>query len=669
VTTSTLVPRPEPRPDRARTVVVVGAGPRGASVLERLAANASAEDGGPVEVHLVDPYPPGAGRIWREDQSPLLWMNSHVRDVAMYPDAAWSAPGVLREGPTLWDWVRTAATGCVPLELAPEAAGADDAWFASRRLQSHYLRGVVRDVSRERPDRVRVHVHADVAVDVADAVPGRRDGRQVVRLASGATLEADVVVLAQGHLDVDPAPREAALARAAARHGLAYVPPGYAADLDLDALPAGEPVLVLGLGLGFVDDVVLLTQGRGGRYERGADGVLAYRPSGREPVLFAGSRRGVPYHAKIGYPWSGEPPRPPRWFTADVVAALTTPDGLLDLDRDLWPLAAKELTGAYYRRLLTAHPERAALSWEDFEARYDALPASALVAPGLPGLAALVAQAVPDPDDRLDLAVLDRPAAGLTFTDSDEAHRWVLAHAEGDLRRHADPAHSADLALFYAFLGVYGVLATVATLDPRTAPRVTAVSHARLDEWWHGFFSFYCSGPPQRRAEEVVALARAGVLRFTGPDLVVDVDEATGMFRGRSASVPLEVRTTALLDARLPAPSVERARDALVRALHARGDYAEHVVPDPGGRAPYASGKASVDGTSRLRHEDGTVHPRRLAVGPWVAGGGFTSAFARPGIDAGFFRQNDAVAREVLAVLARSNATDVARQAPEGAVA
>jgi hypothetical protein len=70
----------------ARSVVIVGAGPRGTGVLERLAASApryGVDAEHPLDVHLVDPYPPGAGRIWRTAQSELLWMNSMAADVTM----------------------------------------------------------------------------------------------------------------------------------------------------------------------------------------------------------------------------------------------------------------------------------------------------------------------------------------------------------------------------------------------------------------------------------------------------------------------------------------------------------------------------------------------------------------------------------------------------------
>ena len=65
----------------AAAIAIVGAGPRGAGLLERLAASAPELHPGPLTVHLVDPYPAGAGRIWRHDQSPLLAMNSMAADV------------------------------------------------------------------------------------------------------------------------------------------------------------------------------------------------------------------------------------------------------------------------------------------------------------------------------------------------------------------------------------------------------------------------------------------------------------------------------------------------------------------------------------------------------------------------------------------------------------
>ncbi len=109
------------------------------------------------------------------------------------------------------------------------------------------------------------------------------------------------------------------------------------------------------------------------------------------------------------------------------------------------------------------------------------------------------------------------------------------------------------------------------------------------------------------------------------------------MLDGALGELPDTVSATVLVDARLPQASVTASADPLLRHLTGRGELRE-----------LAGGKLVVDPEQRLVHADGTVHPRRFAVGPWVAGGGWAAAFARPGLDAGFFRLNDRVARAVL---------------------
>ncbi|MSW64106.1 MAG: hypothetical protein F2825_04350, partial [Actinobacteria bacterium] len=72
------------------TVALVGAGPTAVGVLERLASRAGGDD---LVVHLVDPFPPGGGRVWRTAQSDLLWANSLARDVTVLPDDSVTVPG------------------------------------------------------------------------------------------------------------------------------------------------------------------------------------------------------------------------------------------------------------------------------------------------------------------------------------------------------------------------------------------------------------------------------------------------------------------------------------------------------------------------------------------------------------------------------------------------
>jgi hypothetical protein len=98
-------------------------------------------------------------------------------------------------------------------------------------------------------------------------------------------------------------------------------------------------------------------------------------------------------------------------------------------------------------------------------------------------------------------------------------------------------------------------------------------------------------------------------------------------------------------------PDVCATPDPLVTGLLVRGEASERVLADPtaeGGRRP--TGRLEVDPSLRLVTATGRVHPRLFAVGFWTAGAQ-VAAFARPRTNAPFFRQNDALARELWSCL------------------
>ncbi|WP_424188227.1 FAD/NAD(P)-binding protein [Actinokineospora sp. G85] len=614
------------------SVAVVGAGPSGAGLVERLAANAPELVERPLTVHLVDPHPPGAGRVWRYEQSPLLWMNSMPEDVTLYHDESVAIDGPRRTGPTLAEWsalVRDTGGAGVPEDLRAEFAEATPTRFPTRRLQSayldHYFQGVLADL----PPGVEVVVHPDTAVDIT----GPHDGPQTVRLAESAIpLVVDAVVLAGGHMDVTPTAAQADLAVYAREHDLRYFAPAYTSDVDLSALRPGEDVIVRGFGLAFVDLFVLLTEGRGGRFtERG--GRLDYHPSGKEPRLHVGSRRGVPYHAKPECRPRAPLARLPRFFTDAAVAALPGP---LDFRRDLWPLLAKDVALAYYTELFTAHPDRVRMSLAEFE---DGLAAADWAGADL---RELVAAAVPAEEDRLDLDGMDRPLAGRTFGDAAAFTEFLHDHITADLARRADPRHSADVGAFVGLLVSFGQLARVVATG-RVAPDSQVDD---VDGWWFGFFSFYASGPPGPRLRQLLALSRAGIVTFAGPDMWVRAED--GVFRAGSPAVPGVVEATALVEARLPAPALPRATDPLLTALRTRGEISEEVLDNT-----RPTGRIAITRPGQLLSTTGAAHPRRYAHGPHTSIRA-AAAFNRPWTNAPGLRRLDVVARNVLKAIARA---------------
>ncbi|MBV9952199.1 MAG: adenylate cyclase, partial [Acidimicrobiia bacterium] len=260
---------------------------------------------------------------------------------------------------------------------------------------------------------------------------------------------------------------------------------------------------------------------------------------------------------------------------------------------------------------------------------------------------ALVGDTVPDPEDRFDLAALDRPLRLVPRMDRAAFQQVVRAHVEADLTRRRDPARSQDMAVFLALLTSVVTLPTLAALA-RLSPRSRLTD---MDDWWFGFFSFYASGPPPERLEQLLALSRAGVVEFLGADLVVTPDEQRGRFVATSSSVSGEVLADVLVEARLPRPALGRTADRLLGDLVVFGEATEHVLTDVDGHGHPTGRLAVTDDGLHLVHTDGTFHARRIAVGVHTSRPA-AGAFARPRTNAPSFRQNDAVARHVLDLLA-----------------
>jgi hypothetical protein len=619
-------------------IAIVGAGPRGAGILERLAASAPELHPGGLDVHLIDPYPAGAGRIWRHEQSPLLAMNSMAADVTMFTDDTVVCDGPIVTGPSFWDWAQELREHGDPDAFGPELAAqlraVTAATFPSRRLQSAYLGWVLGHVIAGLPAGMRVHVHRTRAIGLTE------DGDvQIVHLADGAPLCVDSVVLASGHLDATPTEDENALAARAAGFGLRYLPPEQTTDSDLSVVRAGETVIVRGMGLAFIDLVVLLFEGRGGRFEPDGDG-LRYVPSGAEPRLVVGSPRGAPYHSKTHYQLRAGRPPLPRFFGPDVVDPLLASAEPVELRAQAWPLMAKEIAWGWYHELFLGHPDRVRLPWAEFAQRYAELDWDG------PAMVALLAQAVPEPIDRIDFAALDRPLDGLHAHDLAGLQPLVRARIAEDLRQHVDPAHTPHLGAFVAMLSVYGETTRLAGSGV-----LSARSRAFDLSWWQSFFNSVASGPPGFRVRELLALSRAGFVDFLGAGMWIDADAAG--FRAGSATLAgaEPVTATVLVDARLPDPSAARTVDPLLAALVRDGAVSEDVLVDDDGTVLRNTGLIRVrpaDGA--VIDAAGEVHPRRFAVGPHttvkVAG-----AFTRPGMNAQSLRYNDAIARAVLSSL------------------
>ncbi|MFF3453856.1 FAD/NAD(P)-binding protein [Streptomyces sp. NPDC002730] len=625
-----------------RAIAVVGAGPRGTSVLERLCASvAELTRGTPLMVHIVDPSPPGPGRVWRTDQPAELLMNTVASQVTLFTDDSVACEGPIRPGPSLYEWAAA---------HTDERLGPDD--YPTRACYGRYLEWAFLRAVGGAPDTVTVRVHRARAIRLDDDRDAhRREGpaapTQSLTLDDGTTLTGlCAVILAQGHLPVVCRQTTAHLAEYAARHPrLRYYEPANPADLDLSAVAPGESVLLRGLGLNFFDHMALLTTGRGGTFVRGDGGELVYRPTGREPRLYAGSRRGVPYQARGDNAKGPSGRHEPLVLTPDVIAVFRKradesdpPDFLTEI----WPLVAKEVETVHYEALLAGPRGSAPHGFRD---RFlDAPHGSAQEAAVLDAFG--VAEA-----DHWSWDRISRPYAAQRFASPAEHRAWLLGH----LRQDAAQAALGNVAgPLKAALDVLRDLRNELRLIVDHAGLSGTSRRDHLDRWYTPLNAFLSIGPPRRRIEEMTALIEAGVLEVVGPRTTVGTadalsDEALdGAFTAESPDVPGSfVTATTLIEARLPEPDLRRTCDDLLERLLKTGQCRPHSIDG------YETGGLDVTQRPyRLINRQGRPHPRRFAIGVptegvhWV-----TAAGARPGVDSVTLSDADAVARAALRAL------------------
>ena len=637
-------------------VCLVGAGPRGLSVLERLCAQ---ERKSPrvsrLTVHVVDPGPPGSGMVWRPAQSRHLLMNTVASQVTLYTDASVTIEGPLEEGPSLYQWAKALGPSALTLggglayddETLAEARDLGADTYPTRALYGQYLAWVFQQVTANAPAHVTVQVHPVRAVAVEEDTtcpPGA--GAQSVLLEDGTRLDGlAAVVLAQGHVPAALSDTERDLAAFAARHRLTYIAPANPADVDLSGVAAGESVLLRGLGLNFFDYMALFTHARGGVFARDGEGRLVYRPSGREPRLYAGSRRGVPYQAR-GENEKGPHGRYlPRLLTAERSAALRAPARRpVRFGRDLWPLIAKEVSCVYYETLLAGRQEPARIA--EFARRY--------LAAAPEGEERLLREAGIGPQERWDWELVARPYGRRVFENRAAFRSWLRGYLDDDVREARRGNVSGP---FKAALDVLRDLRNEVRLAVDHGGLDADSHREELDGWYTPLNAYLSIGPPAARIEEMAALMDAGILEVTGPGLHVEADpDAVGgpCFTGTSAQIgDVRVRAGVLIEARLPEIDLRRTEDPLMRALLRTGQCRPHRIEGSGGEGYETGGLAVSERPYRLLDGRGVPHGRRFAYGvPTESVHWVTAAGIRPGVGSVTLEDSDAIAAAVLALAA-----------------
>ena len=575
-------------------------------------------------------------------------MNTLASQVSIFSGPPDDGPTRAGHGPNLYEWMQTQPDAAAHCTLFDNGANT----FAPRQIYGEYLCEALDAIVRHFPTPHRLQ---PLLGRVDDAIWNTDASFQLTLGDGRANVHADVVILATGHSTSTPSLNELQRLHAAkSSPACEYTKGDAAADFDLDNIRAGEPVGVIGLGLGFHDVVAALTTGRGGRFIEEGD-QLVYVASGREPKIVAGSRSGLPIPARglnqkaIGATYAAV------FFTREAVAAVHGIEeashnrSQLSFNRHLRPLILAELEHVYYTTWLrqTAGEEAAQrFAQEHIERRapQQPIPADLVASFGLKSVAPL------------DLEKRARPFAGAKYNSAEDFRQAWRAYLELDLRE----ARLSNLGS--PLKAALDVLRDVRdTL--RSAVEFDSLDEHSLQIEFRDQFAPLCgllaAGPPATRICQLLALDRAGVISIVGPDMEVTYDAAEDCFVLHSPYVGRQdYSVRRLIDSRVPFPSLSQNCNPLLQSMQKRGLICAYQHNERKGLL--TGGIDILPDSFEAVSDGGRAHTNLFAIGlPTESPRWFTQVgSATPGVVSRFTEDAIAVARGALASVPRVYESD-----------
>jgi hypothetical protein len=297
---------------------VVGVGPRGLVVLERLTHYAQKYDI-PMLISIIDPQKPGIG-VHSPSLPEYKMLNTVAGQITLFPDE-----NMLSDG-------GESRPVCTFLEWCRQHKSLPDFWYSheNQRLCSwdflprswlgEYMQWAYDFIVLQAGPAIKVR-HLPLEVTDIEQIT---DKKFLISLSNEENLYVDAVYLTSGH--------------------------GLASENSAAHINADETVLLQGMGLTAMDMIADWTIGRGGHFSLRSGGIPDYIPSGKEPVIFLTSRSGLPFRCRPESLTVGENiNRDAIIFRADRIQQLKDKyPNSIDFERQLLPLIRAEMRVAYY---------------------------------------------------------------------------------------------------------------------------------------------------------------------------------------------------------------------------------------------------------------------------------------------------------------------------------
>ena len=250
----------------------------------------------------------------------------------------------------------------------------------------------------------------------------------------------------------------------------------------------------------------------------------------------------------------------------------------------------------------------------------------------------------------LTVEALAHPFAGRRFASTLDYQDAVLAYLEEDV---AESARGEDSPLKMA-IGAMNAGRTVIKQVVADGGLTDQSWMAELRGWFEPLVEGLASGPPAIRIAQLAALARAGVVRFVGPNPAFVVDEDTERFRASSPWVKSPgVSASHLVDAMMPPNRAVTTKSPLLRQLLDDGLVRARMMMASDGVPVSSPGLDVTPPPYRALDGSGRPHPHLYVLGLQLASAQWGTAIAAQAhtpVDAGgrTLRDADDIAAAIL---------------------
>ncbi len=494
-------------------IAIVGLGPKGLYGLERILAHLKSNSiSQKVEIHIFNKTKfMGSGDVYRSDQPDYLLMNFANQHINMWTK---DDPSPVIEQPLSLSQFLAKGKQLNLEEINP--------LFSSRSIVGAYLENGFQQLCENLPENVVLKQHISVVNSITKLGTSYSIGFK--KAGETRTLsDFQNILLSTGHQ----------------RHtnpitNLSEVSFIYPVKEKLKCISAEHAVIIKGLGLTFIDAVLALTEGRGGKFVKNDDGLLTYRKSGREPkCIYPFSKSGWPMIPKYNF-------NLPEKRELYVNQLRSKASSRLNFGKDILPLIEQDMKMAYYGIL--CHHENEAIEFnpdftkvdlqvEQFHEKH-------------PHHARFSMKSILNPEFNPKKSTHQNILEYLKDFTTDKAHNT------------ATQAQLTAAAVWRNISPLFNEIYSFSGLEPE--------SQREFDEHYFGKFNRIAYGPPPVNLKKILAVAEAGIINFqfaTSPQISV-----------YSNGFTLTINTSmvwgdVLIDARIPKNAIDKEISGLYTNL------------------------------------------------------------------------------------------------------